>query len=419
MQVPGVSFPWWHDSQMPGLLIYLCEVGQDSKTGRWFSGGDSEWESSTSWVTAHAVHLPGGSCWGIWERRLDVGDCCWRLKFVCDSEGGSDSAYTLLAEFSSEGDAEKFIFNDGKTVWTSASRLGAALKKQPMPGLWEQYVVYPEAVQQAVRLVREQGFAVMLDILHERQQQALFWACRELEAQLLERDSKRMGSRGRGRYTLTRAGCSGMPAWINVVALPSIVKVVEALLGPDALCINMGADFVIAGVSEYQSLHSDLFSWPTAQSDEKFGGRPPFIAVNFTVHDIAAHHGPMRIVPGTQHSTISCEPSQALHCALAPLPSGCAIIRDVRTWHSGTPNLGPRTRFLPCCEYVPAAYLKVLQEERGQTAKDGRQWASGHYWPRRIMPTDLYEGLSLSGKRLCRYLRANRLSLEGQRSTAR
>lgn len=41
---------------------------------------------------------------------------------------------------------------------------------------------------------------------------------------------------------------------------------------------------------------------------------------------------------------------------LCPVPAGTAIVRDVRTLHSGTPNLATRTRFLPSVEFVSADY---------------------------------------------------------------
>merc|ERR1712066_738698 len=119
-------------------------------------------------------------------------------------------------------------------------------------------------------------------------------------------------------------------------------------------------------MGQFQRLHSDLFQWPLGFDDSNFDGKPPYIAVNFTVGNVRSHDGPMRILEGTHHATSlpprwDEEPPEALVAAIAPLPPGCALIRDVRTWHSGTPNLGPRTRYLPSCEYTPPEYLDAVR----------------------------------------------------------
>ena len=110
----------------------------------------------------------------------------------------------------------------------------------------------------------------------------------------------------------------------------------------------------------------------------------------------------MRIIAGTQHMkcALALEPSGAAHAGLAPLTAGCAVIRDVRTWHSGTPNLGPCTRFMPSCEYAPEEYLEVLNSE----ILEQGPWGRAGYLPQRGMPVRIYKQLCHHGKWLCRYL---------------
>ena len=88
--------------------------------------------------------------------------------------------------------------------------------------------------------------------------------------------------------------------------------------------------------------------------------------------------------------------------AIAPLPPGCALIRDVRTWHSGTPNLGALTRYLPSCEYCPPEYLDVMRNEASQN--DYGAWVFKRYGPQRSMPQEVFTSLGETGQRLCRQL---------------
>jgi hypothetical protein len=61
----------------------------------------------------------------------------------------------------------------------------------------------------------------------------------------------------------------------------------------------------------------------------------------------------------------------------------CAMIRDVRAWHGGTPNLSSEVRAIPNVEYLAPWYREPLK---------------------RSMPRDLYQKLSDRGQYLARYI---------------
>merc|ERR1719399_1245224 len=46
--------------------------------------------------------------------------------------------------------------------------------------------------------------------------------------------------------------------------------------------------------------------------------------------------------------------------SLQPLRAGAAILRDLRLWHSGTPNFSKRTRFLPNVELISLQYAQFI-----------------------------------------------------------
>ena len=195
--------------------------------------------------------------------------------------------------------------------------------------------------------------------------------------------------------------CTARREWVDIVGLPAIAAVVKEVLGQDSLCISMGGDFVLPGTAQAQYLHSDFFIWPEAAEESNFVGRPPFFSVNFAVSHINARDGPLRILPGTHRCSAEACPEEspgAWTAGLAPLAPGVAIIRDVRTWHSGTPNLGPRTRYLPSLEFVPQAYLDHLE----RNPEDSR--AGPDPKPHADMPRDLYDHLSETSQRFCRHL---------------
>lgn len=46
------------------------------------------------------------------------------------------------------------------------------------------------------------------------------------------------------------------------------------------------------------------------------------------------------------------EPEHWFFSTMCPGPAGTAVIRDIRTWHAGTPNITTKDRALPNCEFL-------------------------------------------------------------------
>ena len=67
-------------------------------------------------------------------------------------------------------------------------------------------------------------------------------------------------------------------------------------------------------------------------------------------------NGPTRQIPDTQHSRVRIpsleeEPEWMRLSTVCPAPAGAIMIRDVRAWHGGTPNISDKLRAIPNLEF--------------------------------------------------------------------
>merc|ERR1712083_960673 len=88
------------------------------------------------------------------------------------------------------------------------------------------------------------------------------------------------------------------------------------------------------------------------------GAKAPMVAVNFLIEEQTQFNGPLQHLPGTQlldlHyiPKVNQEPEHWLFSTMCPPPAGTAVIRDIRAWHAGSPNITMSDRPLPNCEYI-------------------------------------------------------------------
>ena len=84
--------------------------------------------------------------------------------------------------------------------------------------------------------------------------------------------------------------------------------------------------------------------------------------------------------------TLEEEPAWMKLSTVCPAKAGSVLIRDVRAWHGGTPNLSDEIRAIPNLEYFAPWY-------RERTP--------------RSMPREIYDTLSDHGKDIARYIVAD------------
>ena len=178
-----------------------------------------------------------------------------------------------------------------------------------------------------------------------------------------------------------------------LVDLPTVTPIVSAIFGSSHYRMARAAgDFCMPG-AEYQRLHADVGTHPGGFFDPRglttVRDLPcPVVCCNFLAQDFTPLNGPTRQIPGTQHSReeipgLEEEPEWMRLSTVCPAPAGSVLIRDVRAWHGGTPNLSDELRAIPNAMFV-APWFHMPQPA--------------------ALTRAMFEELSDHGKRLCRYL---------------
>lgn len=240
-------------------------------------------------------------------------------------------------------------------------------------GLQGLEILQPDDVDTAVRLFRRDGFVVISNILNNEEINQLAEACNDVIAEILRLDPGQRGNRGACRYSfggssLTRSQLH-RPAWQMLVNQPKVLRLLDAIFGSPHYSIRAGSgDFCLPGAVRYQPLHSDVRDWVNDEST-KFSAFSdprglvsirdlpcPYVCVNFLPQDVTALNGPTRQIPGTQHSrepipSLDQEPEWMRTSTVCPAPAGSVMLRDVRAWHGGTPNLTDAVRSIPNLEF--------------------------------------------------------------------
>ena len=274
-------------------------------------------------------------------------------------------------------------------------------------------VLTPEEPERAAELFYRDGFVVVRDALSPAQLASLRAACERVACEILALDKRRIGNRGSHRYSFGGASLTGQqlhnPEWAMLIDLPTVTPILTAIFGCDDYHLRgAGGDFCLPGAINYQPLHSDIadrrpVTFPNGETRLKGAFHDPrgllslrdlpcpYACCNFLMVDFTATNGPIRQIPGTQHSrapipALEEEPPWMKLSTVCPAPAGSVLIRDVRAWHGGTPNLSNVMRAIPNAEFFAPWY-------REPTA--------------RSLPRALYNRLSPFGRKLARHIVAD------------
>jgi hypothetical protein len=280
-------------------------------------------------------------------------------------------------------------------------------------GIRDLEVVTPDEVERATDIFYRDGFVVVRDVLGGEQLEFLRAGCDRVIHEMMSFDRHRVGNRGSHRYSFGSASKTGHlmhnAEWAMLLDLPTVTPILTAIFGSaDYISRGGGGDFCLPGAVEYQQLHSDMGdrqdftrkdgtavsfgSFKDPRGILTYRDLPcPYVCCNFLMVDFTPTNGATRQIPGTQHSrhaipTLHQEPEWMKLSAVCPAPAGSVMIRDVRAWHGGTPNLSREVRAIPNAEF----YAPWFREPMG-----------------RCVPRDIYNGLSDHGKRVCRYIVAD------------
>lgn len=262
--------------------------------------------------------------------------------------------------------------------WTPAARMDPAVIElqrhlSANNGISGLEIVAAKNLERVVTLFRRDGFVVVANVLNHEQTAMLAEGCNEVVDEILAIDPQHQGNRGELRYSF--GGCSltrsqlHRPAWQMLLQLPALTPLLNAIFGsPNYALRAASGDFCLPGATKYQRLHSDVRDW-VSDEDSPFSafhdptGRLtirdlpcPYVCANFLPQDVTRLNGPTRQIPGTQHSreqipSLGDEPEWMRLSTVCPAPAGSVLLRDVRAWHGGTPNLSEQTRSIPNLEF--------------------------------------------------------------------
>ena len=243
-------------------------------------------------------------------------------------------------------------------------------------------LVAPTDLARAVELFRRDGFVVITDVLNQDQIQFLAGGCKDVSDQILALDQDRGGTRGSHRYSfggssLTRSQLH-RPEWQMMLETPLVDEVVSAIFGSPHYTLRAASgDFCLPGATGYQPLHSDVSDWINS-SMSRFssfidpGGQMtirdlpcPYVCVNFLPQEVTRFNGPTRQIPGTQHARVAIpsledEPEWMRLSTVCPAPAGAIMVRDVRAWHGGTPNISDAMRAIPNLEFYAPWFMEPI-----------------------------------------------------------
>ena len=240
-------------------------------------------------------------------------------------------------------------------------------------------------VDNIVQHFRRDGFVLVGDILDQNQIDFLAAGCSEVIEEILALDKENLGNRGSGRYSfggssLTRSQLH-RPEWQMLLERPQVWTLLDAIFeSPNYILRSASGDFCLPDTRGYQPLHSDVGEWKGASISQFSSYHDPrgeislrdlpcpYICVNFLPQDVTRLNGPTRQIPGTQNSrapipTLDEEPEWMRLSTVCPAPAGSIMIRDVRAWHGGTPNLSESVRSIPNLEFYAPWFREPMVPE--------------------------------------------------------
>eukprot|EP00747_Dinoflagellata_sp_TGD_P037781 gnl/TRDRNA2_/TRDRNA2_139284_c0_seq3.p1 gnl/TRDRNA2_/TRDRNA2_139284_c0~~gnl/TRDRNA2_/TRDRNA2_139284_c0_seq3.p1 ORF type:complete len:331 (+),score=18.29 gnl/TRDRNA2_/TRDRNA2_139284_c0_seq3:131-1123(+) len=249
-------------------------------------------------------------------------------------------------------------------------------------GLRDLEVCTSDEVQKAIAIFRRDGFVVVRDALNTEQLECMRSACDREIRNILALDRAHHGTRGKCRYSFVSASSTmnmvHHPEWAMLIDLPTVTPILQGIFGSKGYRVRPsgGGDFCLPGAISYQDRRS---------ADQS---PPPVVCCNFLMVDFTQLNGPTRFIPGTAWSrdpipSLDAEPQWMRLSTLCPLPAGSVLIRDVRTWHGGTPNLSDEIRAIPAVEFAAADFREPS---------------------RVVMPRAIYDGLTEHGKEITQHL---------------
>jgi hypothetical protein len=202
--------------------------------------------------------------------------------------------------------------------------------------------------EKASRIFAQYGFVIVESALTAKRLRTLREGVEAVVPALIASAEARVGNRGSHRYSFGQASLTGslahVPAWVQLIDLPTLRPVLTRILGAGYTCRSVGGDFSLPGCVDYQELHLDVDRKSTV---EYKGETLPIldapcsvVAVNFLTQDFSSLNGPIRQIltdssggpTPTSHErppSLDGESEESKLSTLLPCAAGAAIIRGI------------------------------------------------------------------------------------------
>lgn len=213
--------------------------------------------------------------------------------------------------------------------------------------------IEPQRLTQAVRAVEEDGYVILQDCVEPDHAEAL---CQRMLA-----DTEAILKRDDVPFNFNVGNIQQDPPpfrpylYNDVLFNPFVIAITKTVLGPGVKNSFYSGNTALPKQGGRQPVHADQGQlWPNLEK-----ATPPYaLVVNVMPMDISPHNGSTEIWPGTHMDTTIAYQSNELKIPgdilearrqIAPpfqptAPAGTVVIRDMRLWHAGMPNLSETPR---------------------------------------------------------------------------
>lgn len=238
-----------------------------------------------------------------------------------------------------------------------------------------------DTIETAVEQVKKNGYIVLEKVLNDEQIKEL----RDAFDPLFDEYTKKKGfNTGTNRAQMFLPMIAPFCA-DHVIANPMALSVIDSLVGSDCRCTYFASDTACPG-SDYQNVHSDL---PPLFPELGVALPVYCLVLNIPLVDVTEENGPLEIWPGgthldpdnTRHTDVWGETLRAakhMHSEKVFMPAGSMVIRDIRMWHRGTPNVTDKLRtnlaFIYHREWFGAGGgIQIPQDTYGRMSKRAQE----------------------------------------------
>ena len=258
----------------------------------------------------------------------------------------------------------------------------------------------PGYAARAAALFARDGFVLIKDCLDAESREALRSGCDAVIRRIVTADPQRRGNRDSHRYSFAGAAVEfgHVEQWaLATVDCPPVLAALTEIWGgnPSFKVSSIGGDFVMPGAVEFQELHADGGLEWKMEGGATIDARdmPPLLVCVCFPMEVSPHssdghtaiNGATRFVRGTATShepipTLAQEARETMLATASPVPAGWALIRDVRCWHGGTPNVGEHVRAIPASAFWAPWYAPSAGSPHGQLSNQGKGWLPREVW---------------------------------------